>query len=110
MKVDITKYYYFGFVYNNGPYSVPVIQGNEIVIKEGITDKYSLQVVAPPEPTKNTKSLAGMAAITVSIPADKVNEVVQGGVDALSDPEHFGSLVELSFNRKGVLMYLRWGK
>lgn len=108
MKIDVTKSYYVGFVYNNGEYSITNASTGETT--NGITNKYKLQCLFPVEGSRLTKSLGGLSCATVDVDVDKydIENVIQGGVKALS--ENYGSEIECSFDRKGRLLYLKWVK
>lgn len=103
--MDVKKTYYLGYVYNKGPYSFVNASGETVT---GETNKYKLQMAFPVEGSKNTQSMAGFNALTVDVPFERLENVIQGGFDTLTT--NIGKECECSFDRKGALTYLRWGK
>lgn len=103
--MDVKKIYYLGYVYNKGPYSFVNSNGETVT---GETNKYKLQMAFPVEGSKNTQSMAGFSVLSIDVPFERLEKVVPGGVTSLI--ENIGKDCECSFDRKGTLTYLRWGK
>lgn len=105
MKIDVTKTYFLGFLYINGPYSFMNDKGEKV---EGISDKYILHFAFPAEAINdNTKDYDGLMSFTFDVKKDKIEDIIQGGASALID--HVGQPCEIHRNMSnGRIKFIKW--